>query len=88
MPPGNGPLNIPPRNYGANRSTPGKALQAWIHFRGFTEHSLEALQALQEAWLAEQPGPCTRVKWVPFVLLAFFPPVLQCCLLQIWPFSL
>ena len=24
---------------------------------GFTEESLEALQALQEAWLAEQPGP-------------------------------
>ena len=29
---------------------------------GFTEESLEALQALQEAWLAEQPGPFSPLK--------------------------
>ena len=49
---------ISSRSCGANRSTPGKALQAWIHSRGgeFTEESLETLHALQEAWLAEQLG--------------------------------
>ena len=30
----------------------------------------------------------TRVKWVPFVLLEFFPQFLQSFLLQHWPFSL
>ena len=55
--------NIPPRSYGANRSTPGKTLQAWIDSHGgFTEESLEALQALQEAWFAEQPGPSSPLK--------------------------
>ena len=43
--------NVPPRSFGANRSTPGKALQ-----------SLEALHALQEAWHAEQPGPASPLK--------------------------
>ena len=63
MPLGNGP-NIPPRSDGANRSTPGKALQAWIHSHrgGFTEDSLEALQALQEARRAEEPGPSPRAR--------------------------
>ena len=53
--------NVAPRSFGANRSSPGKALQAWIHSHGgeFTEESLEALHALQEAWLAEQPGPAS-----------------------------
>ena len=56
--------NVAPRSFGANRSTPGKALQAWIHSHGgeFTEESLEALSALQEAWLAEQPGPASPLK--------------------------
>ena len=56
--------NVAPRSFGANRSTPGKALQAWIHSRGgeFTEESLEALHALQEAWSAEQPGPASPLK--------------------------
>ena len=56
--------NVAPRSFGANRSTPGKALQAWIHSHGgeFTEESLEALHALQEAWAAEQPGPASPLK--------------------------
>ena len=57
-------MNVAPRSFGANRSTPGKALQAWIHSHGgeFTQESLEALNALQEAWLAEQPGPASPLK--------------------------
>ena len=43
--------SVPPRSYGANRSTPG-----------FTDESLDALHALQEAWLAEQPGPASPPK--------------------------
>ena len=56
--------NIPPRSFGVNRSTPGRALKAWIHSHGgeFTEESLETLHALQEAWLAEQPGPASPLK--------------------------
>ena len=53
-----------PKKLWANKSTLGKALQAWIHSHGgeFTEESLGALNALQEAWLAEHPGPASPLK--------------------------
>ena len=43
--------NVSPRSFGANRSIPGKALQAWTHSHGgeFTEESRGTLHALQEA---------------------------------------
>ena len=45
---------------GANRSTPGKALQAWIHSHGgeFTKESLEALHALQGSLVSRTAEPC------------------------------